>query len=283
MRAGKLFKLSLVILAVAGICTVGFAKDAQVGSVWTTAPPKIDGLGDDWADVSLNLEEKLDVNYAFRNDQKFMYILFSFNNPKFMSTVNFTGLTMYINTAGKKKKDYSINFAIKNLTNEEFIALLEARQGPLDEDRKNEIMANPSYAIFDSTVDSKGKGATPPGTKIVPAVYRIQSDKQKKTATYEIAIPLDRAIPTAPGIGAQAGSDIKIGFAWGGWTKELKEAAASRVGAQGSQARSGQAGRVDDTDPTARANAPGSSLTSLRRAAPKKYDFWVDVKLAGNQ
>ena len=282
MRVGKLFKISLVILFAAGVCTVGFSKDAQVSSVWTTAPPKIDGVGDDWDAAGMNLEKKLEVNYAFRNDQKFMYILFSFNNPKFMSSVSATGLTMYINTDGKKKKDYSINFVLKNVTNVEFIALLEQRQGPLEEDRKTQIMANPSYSIFDYTVDTKDKGAVPPGTKIVPAVYRIQSDKQKKTAAYEIAIPLDRVVPVAPGIGAEAGSKVKIGFAWGGWTKELKEAAANRVGTQGSQARSGQAGTVGTA--SERVNeGPRSSLTAMRRGAPKKYDFWVDVSLANNQ
>lgn len=283
MKTRNILKASFLVVFVVSICVFGFAKEKQVGSIWTTTPPKIDGSADDWMDVSMTQEEKVEVDYAFRNDQKFLYILFSFKNPKFMSSVNATGLTVYFNTDGKKKKDYGINFALKNVTNEEFIALLEKRQGPLDEERKNQIMANPSYSIFDYVVDTKDKAKGTENAKIVPAVYRIQSDKQKRTAVYEIAVPLDRVIPTAPGVGAAAGSDIKIGFSWGGWTKELKEAAASQVGSQGSRATSGQAGRVDDTDPAARANDPSASLTALRRRAPKKYDFWVDVKLAGNQ
>jgi hypothetical protein len=282
METGRWLKISLVILFITGFCAVGFAKDAQVSSSWTASPPKIDGLADDWADVNMNSERKVEVNYAFRNDQKFMYILFSFSNPKFMSSVNATGLTVYFNTEGKKKKDYAVVFALKTVTNKEFIALLEERQGPLSEERKSQIMANPSYSIFDYTVDSKKKEQLPEGTKIVPAVYRILTDKQKKTATYEIAIPLERIIASAPGVGVSVGGDVKVGFAWGGWTKELKEAAASQVGAQGSRAASGQAGTVGTA--SERVNeGPRTSLTAMRRRAPKKYDFWVDVRLADNK
>lgn len=81
------------------------------------------------------------------------------------------------------------------------------------------------------------------------------------------------------GIGTEPGRILKIGFEWGGMTKEMrsaimkKRAASSKV----SDRKAGISGDVTRE----RDGVTGSNTMAIRR--PKKYSFWVEVKLAKNQ
>ncbi|MFQ6069464.1 MAG: hypothetical protein ACE5LC_02945 [Candidatus Aminicenantales bacterium] len=50
-----------------------------------------------------------------------------------MSTILQTGITLWFNTEGKKKKEYGINFLKKKVTPEVYIAYLEKTRGLLSE------------------------------------------------------------------------------------------------------------------------------------------------------
>jgi len=135
---GVLFILVMIIT----LCTMAMAKDPYK-SVWNTAQMSVDGTDFDWQDAFPAFEKKVAVDYAFKNDANFLYILFRFKDPKqFMSTISWTGMTVYLDPNGKKKKDYFINFRKKQITAEEFIANLEAQQGQLSQEDKDKIRTN---------------------------------------------------------------------------------------------------------------------------------------------
>ena len=113
MNAKRIFThISLVIFMVV-IATIGFPKEKLVESKWAAQLPMIDGLDDDWSGDVMTSEKKVKVDYAVRNDAQNMYVLFIFKDLKYMSTINATGITLYYNTEGKKKKDHAFHF-IKN-------------------------------------------------------------------------------------------------------------------------------------------------------------------------
>ena len=199
---------------------------------WNTVKMAVDGVDLDWQGETPNLYNKTQVDYAFKNDANYLYVLFKFKDPKqFMSTIAFTGLNVYLDANGKKKKDYTINFRKKQLSAEEFIVKMEAEQGQLSQADKDKIRANKFYLDHDIVVtNKKAKSQSLEGAEgLVPAIFRA-NQTQDGAYLWEIAIPLARGADLAPGIGAAPGQMIKVGFEWGGSTPEWKEAQASRMG-----------------------------------------------------
>jgi len=236
----------------------------------------------DWNNSALNFWKKVDVDYAFMNDAENLYILFIFKNPKYLSSISMTGMTVWFCTEGKKKKDCGLKFIKKKISADDFISLLEKKGETVSEAQKNMIRANASYILYDyemitekaefSSEDSEGK-------KFEVPLFRDRM--QEKTVIYEFSIPLKKVVELATGIGAEPGKSLKVGFEWGGASKEMKKAAASRIGSQDSKATASRA--TGSATQERRVSSGSGGLTRMRRSLPKKYSFWVEVKLAQNQ
>ncbi len=271
-------KILLIVIAVGAVFAFGIAKEKLVNSIWCPTPLRIDGTSNDWQDVALTFEEEAEVDYAFMNDADYLYVLFIFNDPLYLSSINQTGMTVYFDVAGKKKKDYGVNFIQKKISAERYIAMLEKQKGPLSEADKSTIMANPDYVIYDAVViNKKAKDTTaevPAYAK--PAIYRLHQAQEQKIA-FEFAVPLARVAELAPGIGTEAGKLIKVGFEWGGMTDAMKKARMNRL-----HSRTEGEMPIDATSGGQTGDRRESELTR-RRQSPKKYDFWVDVQLAYKQ
>jgi hypothetical protein len=252
-------------------------------SQWNSQKMSVDGWDFEWYGVPTAMENKVQVDYAFKNDANLLHVLFKFKDPRqFMSSIMFTGMTVYIDVNGKKKKDYAINFRKKMMTADQFIAQLEADKGQLAQEEKDKIRGNEFYVDHVIQVTNKkaaGEAKSDPGQKI-PAIFR-SNQGQDGSLVWEFAVPMERAADFSAGVGATPGQQIKVGFEWGGPTEEWKKAQAARIGDQEAQARAAQIGAVG----TERGGARGEldrniGLSRMRRQMPKKYNFWVDVKLA---
>lgn len=242
-------------------------KDGTVPSSWAPSPPKIDGKADDWAGTDLEAWGKGDVHYAFRNDANKLYVLLVFKNPKFLSTIDKTGILLYFTEAGKKDKDYAVQFIRRQVPVEEAIAFIE-REKQLSDEEKSQLRAKPAYNIYDSRVHSKKAKSHPvsEATAFPPAHFRFAPDQ--RSFVYEFAIPLRRDHELAPGVGAAPGEAVMVGFEWGGPTEEdLKRAA--RI--------SGEAGIANEE--MARGSVDRLA-TSKVGAVPPRYSFWASVQLA---
>jgi hypothetical protein len=258
------------------ISVSGFAREELVESKWAAQPLTIDGLGDDWEGVVFITEKKVKVDYAVRNDAQNMYVLFIFKDKKYLSTVNFTGITLYYSTEGKKKKDHAFNFAQRKVGPDELIAYLESRGEVLSEEQKQSIKAKPAYNIFmtdrvgkkDEEISEKfqAAGAQRPGFKM---------SRKGSELIYEFRVPLIKSETSPRGMGVDPGQTIKIGFEWGGMTKALAERLKNQGGGISQEGRAG--GTIDSRRTT------GGAPSGASRRMPKKYDFWFDVKLAANQ
>jgi hypothetical protein len=115
--------------------------------------------------------------------------------------------------------------------------------------------------------------------------------KQDKLTIYEFRVPLAAREIHPAGIASEPGKNIKVGFEWGGMTAEMRKAMASGIGAEGARAGAMDSGFADTGEDTGKAinedegmsaGGSGSSLARMRMG-PKKYSFWVDVKLAQHQ
>ena len=289
MRIKQLLKTLFLSIMIVSIAAVGFAAKDVITSEWAPAPQKIDGVTTDWGDFQMFTEKKVEADIGFRNDEKYLYVLFVFNNPRNLSSIQGTGMTIYFNKDGKKKKNIGINFLTKSIPPDEFIAMYEKQQGPLTEEQKTQFRGQKAFTVYEYEIKSKKSEenqAVAAGEGIRPAVFRLKSEE--KQVVYEFAIPLEKTVELAPGVGAEPGDALVIGFEWGGWTPETKAAAAARMGAQGSQAGMSAAGS-DFTGDTGGAvgggveGLPREQLQQMRRMMPKEYSFWYDVQLAAQK
>lgn len=279
MRKLTILKTSIIFIMILTLSFPGSSKEKTIVSNWTAASLNIDGSYDEWGDDVLNSEKKVSVDYAFRNDGETLFILFIFKDPKYLSTINATGMTIWFNTEGKKKKKYGINFIKTRVSPDVFISVLEQQKGALSEAEKANVRKNPYYFLHNAKVinkDSKSESQEAHNIEIKPAIFRSMG--QNKMIAYEFAVPLRRVMENAPGIGTEPGKIIKVGFEWGGMTKEMIEAIAKRRA--DAALRSERPNRSGGS--WSKGGSPGSARPGGGRNT-KKYSFWVDVQLAKNQ
>ena len=113
----RLFVLGMIqIVLVALFLSIPLPAEEIVPSIWTATPLQIDGQIEDWTGAALTSEKGVGVDYAFRNDGRELYVLLIFKNPKSLSSIDMTGLTLYASTSGKKDKDWGVRFIRKTVS-----------------------------------------------------------------------------------------------------------------------------------------------------------------------
>jgi len=277
------FFLCFVVLA---LCSPGMSKDKVVQSQWTASAPNIDGSNSDWEGGTLTLYKKTQVDYAFRNDAENLYVIFIFNDPRqFMSTIQQSGITLWLNTDGKKKKNYGIKFAIKTVTADNYIQIVEEMLGePMPEEKKQQIKAKETYQIVhNEVIDKKGEAPVIASGPTAPA---FNTAGGRETVVYEFKVPIKRDESHPVGIGTQPGGSFTIGFEWGGTTKEMRQ---DRLTSQTARGSAGTAGRGTSTL-TGEQRVSGSGLGGASQFSSMgknlravTYIFWADVQLADKQ
>jgi len=274
MLNNKLILGLIQIITLSLFSSAALPAENIVQSTWTASPLQVDGQSGDWTGGTVASEKGVGVNYAFRNDGRDLYVLFIFKNPKFLSTIDMTGITLYASTSGKKDKDWGVKFLKKTVSGEQLIEYMERMGQPLTEERKQEIKDKPQLILFTATaVNKKGEEIFPAGPVQDIDLPGFRVGRGENSVVYEFRIPLVSREVHPAGIGTEPGKDIKIGFEWGGLTKEMREA------------MRGQARGIETGTDLAKETVTGTYEGSLSTgpAGPKKYSFWVDVKLAQAQ
>lgn len=273
-------KFTPVVLAVAALAIAAPAAVKVMQSLWTPQPLAIDGKADEWSPDALAMEKSVEVSYAFKNDDKNLYLFFKFNDAKkYMSSIDQSGFAVWVNLEGKEKKVYGLKFYQKPVTGDELIKVLEQQGQTLDEAKKQEIKAKPQYVLFAcDSMNKKGEFIPHPAAAHV-STYRVA--RAANAASYEFIIPMDIMGDPTTNVKLDPAKPFALGFEWGGATPEQLQAAAAKLGDQGAAANAGATSMESSMSGSGGGfNAPGGSLSSMRRSIPKKYDFWVTVQLA---
>ena len=276
MIKNKLILGLIQVVALSLFAMTVHPAENTIQSTWTASPPQIDGQSEEWVEDAMTFEKSVGVDYAFRNDGRDLYVLFIFKNPKFLSSIDMTGITIYASTSGKKDKDWGVKFLKKTVTGEQLIEYMDKMGQPLTEERRQEIKDRPQLILFTATaVNKKGEEIFPAGPVQDIDLPGFRVGRQENMVLYEFRIPLVSRDVHPAGIGTEPGKDIKIGFEWGGLTKEMREAMRG-------QARGTETGADANRDEQTTGSYMGPP-PSVGPAGPKKYSFWVDVKLAQAQ
>jgi hypothetical protein len=262
------------------------AKENVIKSSWTDIPVKIDGFINEWKDDTLNVEDKVKVDYAFKNNADYIFVFFRFNDPKYLSTIEHTGITLWLNTQGKKKKNLGVKFTKKQISADEYIAMLEKRQGPLGAEQKEQFRQNASYTISQAKmVDKKGKPLDHDEQSASMGESANNVSVQEDSVVYEFRVDIKGMPEEVLGKAATPGEMLKIGFEWGGLTDEIRKEYMKGSASGGDSGPIGisEGGRGGGgTEGAGFGGASPAGLTALRKMT-KEYSFWVDVHLAAEE
>jgi hypothetical protein len=288
MKSKIFTTISFLTFVILTFSSVTLSKDETVQSVWAASPVTVDGSNADWQADKMNVMKDFGIDYAFKNDGKYLYVLFNFKDKNFMSTFLVTGLTLWFNTEGSDKKTYGINFKERKVSADELIAILEKQQGPLPDARKAQFKSRPSYILCQGEfIDKKGNNltATALGGDMDVPIFRLVLGRG--TALYEIALRLNGLEKLAPELKLEPGKVVKIGFEWGGMTKEILQAKTGQFSTQSTRATQGQtevaadSGKAEEMQEKM-GHDSGPDFSSIRKGTEKR-SFWVDVQLAKGQ
>lgn len=266
--------LLLALLFPAGAVSQGTTP----GSQWAASPPSVDGLDADWLPGNMFTEKKLRIDYAFMNDGRNLYILMVFKDPKFLSSIDATGITIFYGRDRPAGRERGVLFISKTLTSDEFIILLESQGTPLTEKEKEVLRINPRHPLFESyAVDRQGKTIPPPADRssVDPPVFK--AGKRENLVIYEFRVPLDTAESPPAGIGARPGETIRVSFEWGGTSKNVLSARTSWSTPAGMVS-----GGLYDENGETRAQQFLNAFDRMSSSSmgAKKYSFGAVVKLA---
>jgi hypothetical protein len=91
-------------------------KDVQAGSVWAPASAKVDGSLNEWNDTFQAFNKSTKVYYTLSNDDKFLYLTIKSTDATNNAKITAGGITVIINTAGKKKEDnaFTVTYPVIN-------------------------------------------------------------------------------------------------------------------------------------------------------------------------
>jgi hypothetical protein len=169
-------------------------------------------LRNDWQETTLTGWKNDAVAVAFRNDDETLSVLLVIQDPKFRSSIEGAGVTLYFDARNAKAKDYGILFK---------------KQGPVSDEQKADIRRKAGFYLFNhQALDRKGKPVEAAGEALShPAVFKYAPDG--KAVVYEFFVPLLRGSDLVAGVGFGPGG--AVGFAWGGEPEEMRKAAAKRL------------------------------------------------------
>jgi hypothetical protein len=278
---GKKILLTLALTASVVLSVSGAAKDKVVESQWAPRPVLIDGASRDWDDATPILNAGSKVKYALKNDGRNLYIILVFNGDLSKTTIDHTGIQIFLTAGEKKSKDFGFLFLRKQVTADELIATLEKKEQALSEERKTEIRKQKTYAQFseEPIVPKKAVAAAVPAAEAEQPVFRATD--QGPAAIYEFKIPLSRINPPG-GAGVEPGQSVMLGFEWGGMTKEIMKNVMAARAASGSVARKSQVSSDSGfSDSSGQGEGDGGAFADFNRDPRyKKHSFWVAAKLA---
>jgi hypothetical protein len=275
---------TIICLAIVGIAALApslFSAEKVIPSQWAAAPVRVDGTNQEWQDAAMIVEKGSTAEYALRNDDKYLYILFVFKSIPALSTFEMSGMKLYYSFDGKKNKSDGFHFIKKTITGDELIANLEKNGETLTDEKKAGIRQQKTYMIYEGMALDPSKPAPP--VTAGPADPPTFRDKlSQKISVVEFRIPLARIAQA--GAVAAPGSSLKLGFEWGGMTAEMRSAYMARMADSGSRAGGQGGGSFDPAQKGREEGGEGSGGMegNIGRPDPrtKKHSFWIDIQLA---
>jgi hypothetical protein len=287
MRIKKMIYKNLISTRIQAVLFLAFAwsilivgcKTQEVQTDWVAGPVKVDGEISEWNDMPMNYFEDSGIQLGLCNDQENLYILFRFNNTQWARAIRMSGLTLWLDNSGKKKKDFGIRY-----TGGPSLPDLQKlggpgggfREGLTPEQQKRLAEIEKEMVDQITVIDKKGNREITlrPDGSGGPAVC---FDSLRGIYAYEFSIPLQKGDAFDCAIGAKPGQTICLGLEWGGMGDRQR----MRQGMGGGMGPPpGGGGGMPPVGGGMGGGPPGGGKGGPRMQQPEKQEVWVKTKLA---
>jgi hypothetical protein len=267
----KTMILTSAFILILLLFTGGQSKDSSVR--WADNKIASDGQIDDWGEIPLNYFEDEQVTLGLSNDSTNLYILFRFNKIEWTHVIRMSGLTLWVDPKGKKKKEFGIRYRggptmeeLRELQNSDGEGSESEMPSEMRKRMKSRMNENAStFAIIDNKAE-----------QIVPISEDGSAGPSVGYASpdgffcYEFKVPLEIISADFYGITMTPGQKVAIGVQWGGMgDKKRPEGMSMRGGGMGGGRGGGKGG------------GRGGGMSERRLSdMPKEQKIWIKTKLA---
>ena len=195
-----------------------WCKDTEISSVWTGHQIAIDGLRGDWPEGSLSTLPDREASFGLSNDSTFVYVMLSFRNPQWARTIKMSGLTVWLDPGGKKKKIFMVKL-IGGPTREEIMKASGRIKDSADEarfsqgqERMGERFQKKDTVLLCSQADYLVEKPIPlDGSQGPASAFGVDHS----FFVYEFKVPLKESDVMYYGLGVKPNKPISVGLIWG--------------------------------------------------------------------
>ena len=276
--------LSLSILAFCFIFITG-CKKTEITNLWNENSIKIDGDDADWENAPLTISEDINAAFGTANDEKNLYLMLRFSDYRMVRRIQRIGLTVWINSEGKKKKKFGIRY-----TGSELLAQSLRPQGEFENQMQRSSQFDKMREMMKAHLPGPGMvGVIQNGNVTMepeknPWGPSAASAENEGVYCYEFKIPLQFDKSVTDDQVAIAGDKIKVCLEIGGITDEMRNQMKEQMGGM----RGGGGGRSGGMEGGRGGMSGGMKGGGMRdgggrmpgREGFEKQEVWLDVILA---
>jgi hypothetical protein len=200
----------------------GWSRSDKMVSKYVASSIKVDGRYDDWRDLPSTFLEEQKAVVAISNDNQNLYLMFRTNDPRWVRTISRSGLTIYVDPKGGKKKDFFVRFK-GGPSREQLLALVgrggetpdgarrqmpEGREPQMDDRNANDTVPTLTCYVKERIEE---KLIPLDGTEGPAAAF----DTSRGFFVYEFKLPIKESELRYYGFAAEPGKELSIGLIWG--------------------------------------------------------------------
>jgi hypothetical protein len=280
-------------LALLFLCTrfapTAQCKDATVAAQWTQQIVTFSGQRSDWPNGSIGSLEGKEASLGLSNDSQNVYVMLFFRNEQWARMIKSTGLTLWLDPQGKKKKQ----FMVKLVGGPSWEDLMKAsgrdpakqqdRMPPgMDYKMKEKQGSDTTFTCFQKDYIIE-KPIPLNGQEGPAAVFATD----KGFFIYEFSVPLKESSVLYYGLGARPGQNISLGLIWGEMDQEHMrgkgEGSEGGMGGGMGGGPGGGGGMGGGMGGPGGGMGPGGGPGGQRGGGfkmPEKQEVWLKVQLA---
>lgn len=187
---------------IAGLLLYVNASAQDEPNKWAPAGIKIDGQATEWPKPLQFYNNVTKLFYTIANDQENLYVIVSVPDPQSQAKIMRSGITIAMNTTGKKKGGASVTFPLTYNVNTGAPDVPEASRALIAGELKKQLLANVKE------IKVEGFDSIPDGNIPVQNTFGIQTTSSYDAAgnlVCELGIPLKA-------LGISAGSTQAIAY-----------------------------------------------------------------------
>ena len=279
-RAERALVMVLVILVMSGCSSA-----PQIASRWRTDAVKIDGKATEWEHVPVYAENQK-FTVSAQHDSEYLYLCLTTKDRDMQMQLRFSGLIVWFDRDGGKKKDFGINYPLGIRGGEPPSVEDRGKRDPGTEGNPEPMIDPPDRGISSIDILGPGDGDRYRLSTVEHSGVQVKMGRsEQELLVYELQVPLKKSHDHPYAIEARAGVPVGIGIVTATTEKDMR--GPERLGPQeggeggmGGPPPGGMGGGMGGGPPGGRGGGPGGRGARGGPAGrPEPLDFWMKLTL----